>query len=152
LFSESIMATEFSEEAAADSSRRRSPQLDGESMLGLVRRLMEDLTTLFRQEMALATSQVMGALTRLTAGVASMALGGAMVLAGFMVLLAAAVLGLATVMEPWLAALIVGVVVTLIGAIVFFVGRKAADPTALKPTLSVESLRRDKEVITRSAS
>src|SRR5688572_16159889 len=108
------MATEFSEEAAADSSRRRSPQLDGESMLGLVRRLMEDLTTLFRQEMALATSQVMGALTRLTAGVASMALGGAMVLAGFMVLLAAAVLGLATVMEPWLAALIVGVVVTLI--------------------------------------
>ena len=151
MFSESIMATEFSE-AAADSSSRRSPQLDGESTLGLVRRLMEDLTTLFRQEMALATSQVMGALTRLTAGVASMALGGAIVLAGFMVLLAAAVLGLATVMAPWLAALIVGVVVTLIGAILFFVGRKGANPASLKPALSVESLRRDKEVITRSAS
>jgi putative superfamily III holin-X len=69
-----------------------------------------------------------------------------------MVLLAAAVLGLATVMAPWLAALIVGVVVTLVGATLFLVGRKAADPGSLKPTLSVESLRRDKEVITRSAS
>ena len=70
-----------------------------------------------------------------------------------LMLLASAVLGLAKVMEPWLAALIVGVAVLAIGGIAMAVGfkaiRSAADKSAQR---SAESLRRDKDVLTRSMS
>jgi hypothetical protein len=119
-----------------------------ESTLGLVRRLMDDLATLFRQEMALATAELTGALTKLTAGIVSIATGGAVLFAGFLGLLASAVLGLSNVVEPWLAALIVGGVVTVVGVIMVLAGRKALDPSVLKPQRSAESLRRDKDVLT----
>ncbi len=122
-----------------------------QTTLGLVRRLMEDLTTLFRQEMALATAELTGALARITAGVVSIATGGAVLFAGFLGLLAAAVLGLANVVEPWLAALIVGGAVTVIGLIMVLVGKKALDPDKLKPQRSAESLSKDKDVLTGEA-
>jgi hypothetical protein len=112
---------------------------------------MEDLTTLFRQEMALATAELTGALTKATAGIVSIATGGAVLFAGFLGLLAAAVLGLANVMEPWLAALIVGGVVTVIGIVMVLIGKKALDPETLKPQRTAESLRKDKDVLTGDA-
>jgi hypothetical protein len=142
------MATRFSE-AQFDS---RSDSRNGESTVGLLRRLMDELATLFRQEVALATAEVTDAIRQLTAGVISIVSGGAILFAGFLVLLAAAVLGLSNVVEPWLAALIVGGVVAVIGVIMVIVGRKAVDPSTLKPRRSAESLRQDKEVLTRSAS
>jgi uncharacterized membrane protein YqjE len=136
-------------ELAADSS---TSDLTHETTLGLLKRFMSDLTTLFRQEMALATSELTSALTKLTAGVLAMVAGGAVLFAGFLVLLASAVLALTIVVVPWLAALIVGGVVSFIGALLVLAGRKAADPSILKPQRSPESLRRDKDVLTRSAS
>lgn len=126
--------------------------LDGTTALGLVRRLMDELATLFGQEMALATAELTGALGKLIAAVVSIAAGSAVLFAGFLVLLAAAVLGLSNVLAPWLAALIVGGVVSIIGLIMVLAGRKAADPSALKPQRSADSLRKDKAVLTRSAS
>jgi hypothetical protein len=134
------------------SERSREADLDNSTALGLIRHFMDELTTLFRQEVALVTSEVTGALGRLTAGLLSIATGGAVLFAGFLVLLAAAVLGLANVVAPWLAALIVGAVVALTGLVMILVGRKAADPSVLKPQRSAESLRKDKAVLTRSAS
>jgi len=125
---------------------------DTETTLGLLRRLMDELATLFRQEMALATAEVTGALTKLTLGVISVVSGGAVLFAGFLVLLASAVLGLSLVVEPWLAALIVGAVVSVIGVVLVIAGRKAIDPSELKPRRSAASLREDKEVLTRRAS
>jgi hypothetical protein len=134
------------------SERSRDADLDNSTALGLIRHFMDELTTLFRQEVALVTSEVTGALGRLTAGLLSIATGGAVLFAGFLVLLAAAVLGLANVVAPWLAALIVGAVVAVSGLIMILVGRKAADPSVLKPQRSAESLRKDKAVLTRSSS
>ncbi len=134
------------------SGRPLDARLDGVTVLGLVRRLMDELATLFRQEMALATAELTGALGKLVAAVVSVAAGSAVLFAGFLVLLAAAVLGLAQVMAPWLSALIVGAVVSLIGLILVLVGRKAVDPSVLKPKRSPESLRKDKAVLSRSAS
>jgi hypothetical protein len=134
------------------SERRPNAELDGTTALGLVRHLMDELATLFRQEMALATAELTGALGKLVAAVVSIAAGSAVLFAGFLVLLAAAVLGLANVVAPWLAALIVGVVVSVIGLVMVLVGRKAADPSALKPQRSPESLRKDKAVLTRNES
>lgn len=130
----------------------RDETIRGASTLTLLRRLMDELTTLLRQEMALATSELIGSLGRLTAGIVSIATGGAVLFSGFLVLLAAAVLGLTNVVEPWLAALIVGGVVTIVGVVMVLAGRKAVDPSMLKPRRSAESLRKDKDVLTRSAS
>jgi hypothetical protein len=133
------------------SVRSRDSGLDRQTTLGLLKRLMNDLAMLFRQEMALATAEVTGALGKLSAALLAMIGGGAILYAGFLTLLAAAVLGLALVVAPWLAALIVGGAVTIVGLTVLIVGKKAASPDTLKPQRSVESLRKDKEVLSRSA-
>jgi hypothetical protein len=148
IFEERTMATLH----GRASERARDTGLDHSTALGLIRHFMDELTILFRQELALVRSEITGALGKLTAGLLSMAIGGAVLFGGFLVLLAAAVLGLAHVMAAWLAALIVGAVVVASGLILILVGRKAADPAALKPQRSVESLRKDKAVLTRSAS
>lgn len=128
------------------------PSETGATTLGLIRQLMEDLATLFRQEMALARVEIGEALQRVTAGIGSIATGALLLLAGLLGLLTAAVLGLATVMAAWLAALIVGIVVAVIGAIALAVGLKAIRSAAGKTQRSAESLKRDKEVLTRSVT
>jgi hypothetical protein len=49
--------------------------------------------------------------------------------------------------SPWLAALIVGVVVAIIGAIMLQKGRSNLRPTNLAPQRTAASLRRDKEFV-----
>jgi hypothetical protein len=130
----------------------RRPALHDETTLGLIKRLMNELAILLRQEVALASVEITGALSKLVAGVLSIALGGTVLLAGFMVLLVSAVLGLANVVAPWLAALIVGGVVFLVGVVLVVAGSRALDPSILKPRRSPESLRKDKAVLSRSTS
>lgn len=123
-----------------------------ESIPALVRRLMDELATLFRQEIALATAEISGALTRLILGMSSLAGGLAVLYAGFLALVAAAILGLAQAMQPWLAALVVGLAGIIIGLVMVYVGKKALDLSQLKPQRSSESLRLDKDVLTRKQS
>jgi xanthine/uracil permease len=78
-------------------------------------------------------------------------MGGAVAFAGFLVLLEALVLGLSERLAPWLAALIVGVVVAIIGYIMLHTGRKRLEPAVLKPRHTQESLRRDQELLERRA-
>ncbi|MBV8742666.1 MAG: phage holin family protein [Sinobacteraceae bacterium] len=126
--------------------------LQAQGAIDLLKRLVDELTTLFRQEIALAKAEITASLTKLVMAVAALA-GGALVLfAGLLVLLAAAVLALALVVAPWLAALIIGGAVTLIGVIMVMAGIKGVNPDKLKPRRSPESLRKDKELLKRSAS
>lgn len=131
------------------SSPRAVSSRDQESITDLLRRLMDELATLFRQELALASSEISSAMSRLSRGLISVATGGAVLYAGFLTLLAAGVLALALVVEPWLAALIVGGAVTLIGLVMVMKGKKALEPSDLKPRRTVESLRQDKDVLMR---
>ena len=125
-------------------------QAEKETVVSLLRRLMDDVSKLFRQELALATAEISQSLTKILAGTASVAIGGAILFAAFLVLLASAVLGLSNVMEPWLAALIIGVIVGVVGYVMLHKGIKTFNPAELKLTRSPESLRQDKEVLTRN--
>src|SRR5690348_7960362 len=100
------------------------PDLENASTLTLLRRATDELLTLFRQEMALATAEVSRTVAVFLAGVGSIAAGALVAYAGFLVLLAAAVLGLAHVVSDWLAALIVGAAVLVIGALLVYVGTR----------------------------
>lgn len=122
---------------------------ESQSAFALLRRLVDELTTLIRQELSLATAEISRSMRVMLTGAASIAAGGAVLFMGCLALLAAAVLGLATVLAPWLAALVIGAAVTLIGAVLVMVGVRSLDPSTLKPSRTAESLRRDKDVITR---
>lgn len=125
---------------------------DGDSTVGLVRRLFDEVSTLFRQELDLATAEISRSLSAAKAGIGSMATGGAVAFAGFLVILEAIVLALAEVFVPWFAALIVGVVVAIIGYAMLRTGRKRVEPEAFTPTRTQESLRRDHELLKRRLS
>ena len=69
--------------------------------------------------------------------------------AGVLVLLAAAVLALRLVVADWLAALIVGGIVTAIGYLMIHSGKKKLEPTTFKPERTQHSLQQDKEMLQR---
>jgi O-antigen ligase len=108
-----------------------------------------DLTALFRNELALAKAEFAKAASNVKLGVAGMAVGAAVLLAGALSLVAAAILGLAEVMEPWLAALVVGVALGVIGFVMLQSAKKKFEPSALSMERTQTSLRRDAEVVAR---
>jgi hypothetical protein len=123
-----------------------------ESITTLLRRLTDELLTLFRQEMALATAEVSRTVAGYLTGITSIAIGGAVLYAGFLALIAAAVLGLAHVVSDWLAALIVGGVIALIGGGLLLAGMKKLKAEDLKPERTINSVREDKDVLLRRQS
>ncbi len=126
--------------------------LEQTSVMGLVKHLMEEVASLFRQEMSLAIAQLTVLAGKLTAGVLSLAGGAAVLMAGFLVLLASAVLGLSLFVQPWLAALIVGAAVTIVGLVLVTAGYKAMNWSELQLPHSQKSLRKDKQVLTGGGS
>lgn len=122
---------------------------EAQSAIGLLRRLTEELSTLLRQELALATAEISRSLRLMLGGAASLAVGGAVLYAGLLAMLAAAILGLATVLQPWLATLVIGAAVAIIGVVLVLAGVRSLDPSTLKPSRTAQSLRKDKDVITR---
>jgi hypothetical protein len=121
-----------------------------QSVATLVHRLCHELATLFRQELALVGSEMSRTLGRALTAASAVAAGGAVLFAGLLVLLAAAVLGLSQVMTAWLAALLVGVVVSVVGIAAVISGTHAL-PETWRPERSARSLLKDKNVLTRKA-
>lgn len=144
------MAT--SPHGSAPAGEAASGDRESQSAIGLLRRLTDELSTLLRQELALATAEISRSLRVMLGGAASVAMGGAVLYAGLLAMLAAAILGLATVLQPWLATLVIGAAVAIIGAVLVLAGVRSLDPATLKPSRTAESLRRDKDVITRRQS
>ena len=120
-----------------------------ESAIGLLRRLVDELSLLFRKEIALAKAEAVQSVAHLKAAAISMASGGAVLFAGLLVLLAAAVLGLSHVVADWLAALIVGGLVSIVGFVMINSGKNKFDSSALKPERTQRALQRDKEMLER---
>jgi len=100
---------------------------------------------LVRQEVALAKAEVLGKFGQLGSGAGFLAAGGMLCFAGLLYLMAAAVLGLAIVLAPWLAALIVGVVALVIGGAVAWLGKSRMQSDNLVPRRTIRSLKDDAE-------
>jgi hypothetical protein len=117
------------------------------SVGGLVKQLTREVPDLFIKELALAKAEITESVRATKAGAVSMGLGGAVMLAGLVILLQAAVYGLSTVLEPWLSALIVGGVVVVVGLIMLQGGKKKFEASSFKPERTVDSLNKDKNAI-----
>lgn len=122
------------------------------SVTGLIKSLADDVTHLFSQEIALAKTEVRSAIKDIKAGVLSLAIGLGILFAGFIVLLGAAVAALALIMETWLAALIVGGVVCIIGLILLMKAKNALDPESMVPNRTIDSLKKDEAMVRRTVS
>ncbi|QQN50786.1 phage holin family protein [Stutzerimonas balearica] len=117
------------------------------SVGGLLRQLTREVPALFTKELALAKAELGESLRATKAGMASVATGGAVLLAGFIVLLFAGVYGLATMMPAWLAALIVGGIVVIIGLVMVSAGKKKFEASSFKPDRTLHSINKDKEAV-----
>lgn len=110
--------------------------------------LGRQVSTLVRKEIELARVEITSSVGRAGRGAAMAGLGGALLYAGLLVLLAAAVFGLVEAgMEPWLAALFVGVTAAAIGGVLTSVGVKQVQTTNVAPTLTAETVRENVEFV-----
>lgn len=109
--------------------------------------LIHQAGLLIRQEIALLGAELDEKLRRVGQGTTALAVGAALAISGWFVLLAAAVLGLALVVPGWLAALIVGGIVLAVGGVILYVGKRRLAARALVPRRTLRSLREDESWI-----
>lgn len=128
-----------------------APEHDA-SVVGLLRQLSREVPELFSKELALTKAELQASLTTLKAGIAGVAGGAIVLLAGFIILLMSAVYGLSMVMAPWLAALIVGVLVMIVGFAMLQSGKKQFEPSHFKPERTLDALNKDQEALRRKVS
>jgi hypothetical protein len=107
--------------------------------------LSREVSHLFRLELALARAEITDQAGQIGTGAALVAAGALILFAGVLVLLEAAVLALALVLAPWLAALIVGGLVLLLGAVLALKGRHDIAARSLMPSRTLRTLREDAE-------
>lgn len=119
---------------------------DEKSLGQLFGDLANQLTTLVRQEIELARTEVTSKATSVGRDAAMIGAGGALVYAGFLGLMAALILLLIQAgLDPWLAALLVGLVVAGIGGALIARGRSALASADLAPRRTIETIQDDAE-------
>jgi hypothetical protein len=128
-----------------------TPPREGRSLIALFSDLWRETSTLVHEEAELAKAEMSEKVSQVGTGVGAIAIGGAIVFAGFIVLLLAAVNGLALMLPPdhagWLAPLIIGLAVMVIGFIALAAGRHELKASNLTPERTMQSLRRDSELV-----
>jgi hypothetical protein len=119
-------------------------QQDDRSLGDLFAELSHEMSTLVRQEVTLAKTELSQKAATAGRNVGFLAVGGAVAYAGFLALLAAAAIILALFLPLWLAALIVGVIVTAVGAALVQKGLSTLRQMELVPKETVQTLKEDK--------
>lgn len=125
------------------------PELDPRSLGDLLGELVHETTTLLKQEVALAKTEIRREVKEAGVNAASIAAGGAVAYSGLIVLLMGAAFLLGTFMPLWLAFLLVGIVVALVGYALVQKGLSTLKEMDAKPDRTVETLKRDKEWLTQ---
>ena len=126
---------------------------DGRSLADLLRDLAGGTSTLLRQELSLARAETQDKLHQIIAVLVAMLGGALLAFAGLIILLDALVYGLVEAgMERWLAALVVGGVVALVGLLVAWKAQSDLSATRLAPERSAASFRKDVDMLREQVS
>jgi hypothetical protein len=123
--------------------------MEHESAATLLSRLVGDFAALVRNEVALAKAELSESSMRAKAGVVALIGAVSTLLAGSLALVAAIILGLSKVMEPWLAALVVGVAISVVGLLLLQGARKKLVPPHVEIDRTRQAVRQDVEVLAR---
>ncbi len=122
------------------------------SLGDLFSELATETSTLVRQEVALAQTELTQKATSVGKNVGFLVVGGAVGYAALLAILAAAIIGLAYFVPAWAAALIVGVVVGIVAFVLISSALKALKETSLAPNQTVETLKEDAEWLKNQVS
>lgn len=115
--------------------------------------LAQDTSTLVRQEIQLAKSELTQSVAQVGKNIGMLVVGGVLVLASTLALIATLILGLGALGLPsWLAALIVTLVFLGVGLALVARGRTALKNADLLPRQTIETLKEDQEWIKEQAT
>jgi membrane protein len=133
-------------------STPRFERTDNDSSVGeLVQQLSRQTSTLVRQELRLGQIELQEKAGHAGKGAGMFGGAGVVALYGVGALVAAAIIGLGTLLEPWIAAVIVGVVLLAIAGIVALAGRKQVrQATPPVPEQALESAKRDVDEVKKA--
>ena len=116
---------------------------DERSIGDLFSELAGETTTLIRQEITLAQTELTQKAVNTGKNVGFLVIGGAIAYAALLAVLAAIIIGLGSVIPMWLSAFIVGIVVGIIAAIMVFSSLNKLKNTDLAPQQTIETLKED---------
>ena len=116
---------------------------DERSVGELFSELANETTTLIKQEVTLAQAELTQKVTKIGKNIGFLVVGGAIAFLALQVIVVAVIVGLTYLMPLWLAALIVGIVIGIIAAVLIFAGLNNLKETNLKPEKTVETLKED---------
>ena len=130
------------------STRFRRTTEDDRPLGELVQDLSRQTSTLIRQEMRLAQAELAEKGKHAGKGAGMFGGAGLVALYGVGALIAAAILGLATVLEPWIAAALIGILLLAVAGILALTGKKELDEAGPpKPEQALESVHQDVETV-----
>ncbi len=116
---------------------------DGRSLGELFSELAQETSTLVRQEVDLAKTEMGQKASRVGKDVGFLAAGGAVAYAGLLAILAGVIVVLDTFLPLWLAALLVGLVVAAVGYFLVKKGLDALKREDVAPTQTIKTLKED---------
>ena len=119
-----------------------STQSQDRSLGELFAELSRETSELMRHEVALAKVELSQKAARVGKDVGFISMGGALAYAGLLTLVAALVLGLWQAgLDPWIAALIVGIVITIAGYVSTQKGLTALKREQVAPTQTIDTMK-----------
>jgi drug/metabolite transporter (DMT)-like permease len=116
---------------------------DTRSIPEVISAVTGDLANLVRKESELVRTEVSEKISEAAKAGTTMGIGTALLLGGFLCLMAALVLGLSEFMPPFWAALLVGVVAGLIGFSLVKGAAKKVKPASLAPDRAARQIQKD---------
>ena len=132
------------EPASADVDELSTPQL--------LSRLSEQTSGLVRDEVALAKTEIRESVRKVGLGAGLFGTAGVVSLYGVGALVAAAILGLSTVLDAWLAAVVVAVVLFVIAGVAALLGRRKVAEGTPPLEATMENVKQDVETLRRNKS
>ena len=140
------------ETRAKDGDEVSTEELSDRSVGDLVQRLSQRTATLVRQEMRLAQVELQEKGKRAGIGAGMFGGAGLVALYGVGAVVAAVIMLMATAIEPWISALIAGVVLLAAAGVLALLGRRQVEQaTPPKPERAIESVQEDVEHVKERA-
>jgi uncharacterized membrane protein len=118
----------------------------------LLRDLANDSTRLVRDELTLAKTEAQEKVSQVGAAVAMMAVGAVLAIPALVLILQAVVTVLSNFMWDWVAMLLVGVVIALVGYLLVRKGQNDLSAGKLAPERTAANLRRDVRLVQEKVS
>ncbi len=117
---------------------------DERSLGDLFSELATETSTLVKQEVALAQTELTQKATKVGKNVGYLVVGGAVAYAALLAFTAALIILLGNLLiNYWLAALIVGIVVAVVAVVMIMSALNALKNTGITPTQTVETIKED---------